>query len=312
MKPRFANLLPVCAALLVTAATFVAICTPAEATYDYRFDIATFCCPCSDPDQYFCQGQFDALNFVTTNGHVVAMGSDAHRAELNANGNFLACYYNSLNSPGYLQKTATQKADDIHNYDVANFTNTGVICTWIVINEISAGTWPDNQTYRTWVHDVVHRLKNTYGHKVILLSPFQTVAANDADWQAVSQDAYIAIECYLSGEELRQDGRTTIAQMKAWAETQYQASKNSYLARGISSTKLFLAEHYGQTFSGTGWGRAGTTTSTWTNCIIARCQAMHDVGFAGTVGYAWGSNPMGTGESYLISFEQAYASQPLP
>jgi hypothetical protein len=159
------------------------------------------------------------------------------------------------------------------------------------------------------VHDVVHRLKNTYNHKVILLSPFQTVSANAADWQAVSQDAYVAVECYLSGEELREDGRSSIADMQAWAETQYQASKNSYLNKGVPSSKLFLVEHYGQTFSGTGWGRAGTTTSTWKNCIRARCRAIKNVGFAGTLSYCWGCNGMGTGEQYLIEFEQTYASE---
>jgi hypothetical protein len=278
-----------------------------EAVYDNRFDIAVMCCNCGD--KHFCDGQLNALNWVSPNGHVLAMGTDTYRSTVNGNGNFIAAYYDTLNDPGYLQRTATQKADDIHQYCVDRFTNTGVITTWIVINEISAGTWPNNQTYRTWVHDVVHRLKNTYNHKVILLSPFQTVSANAADWQAVSQDAYVAVECYLSGEELREDGRSSIADMQAWAETQYQASKNSYLNKGVPSSKLFLVEHYGQTFSGTGWGRAGTTTSTWKNCIRARCRAIKNVGFAGTLSYCWGCNGMGTGEQYLIEFEQTYASE---
>jgi hypothetical protein len=279
----------------------------ARAVYDYRFDIAVMCCNCGD--KHFCDGQLAALNWTSPNGHVLAMGTDTYRATVNGAGNFIAAYYDTLNNPGYLLRTATQKADDIHQYCVDRFTNTGVITTWIVINEISAGTWPNNQTYRTWVHDVVHRLKNTYNHKVILLSPFQTVSANGADWQAVSDDAYVTVECYLSGEELREDGRTSIAQMQAWAETQYQASKTSYLNRGVPSTKLFIAEHYGQTSSGTGWGRAGTTTSTWKNCIRARCRAIKNVGFAGTLSYCWGCNGLGTGEQYLIEFEQTYASE---
>ncbi|HVT28063.1 MAG TPA: hypothetical protein VHE81_08610 [Lacipirellulaceae bacterium] len=298
-----------CGRALLVVVSLLVFSTTAEAVYDYRFDLAVLCCNCGD--KHFCSGQLDALNWVSTNGHVLAMGSDAYRSTVNGNGNFIAAYYDTLNDPGYLQKTATQKADDIHQYCVDRYTSTGVITTWIVLNEISAGTWPNNQTYRTWVHDVVHRLKNTYGHKIILFSPFQTVASNDSDWQAVSADAYIGIECYLSGEELRQDGRSSIAQMQAWAETQYQASKNSYLNRGVSSTKLFIGEHYGQTVSGTGWGRAGTTTSTWTNCIRARCRAIKNVGFAGSISYGWGDNAMGTGDSYLIQFEQTYASEPM-
>ena len=109
------------------------------------------------------------------------MGSDAHRPEIKTNGNFLAAYYNDLNT-GWTTMTGTQKADDIeNNYIIANFTSTGVKTTWVILNEISAGTWPGNQTYRTWVGDLVARLKNTYGHSVILLSPFPNPGANDAD-----------------------------------------------------------------------------------------------------------------------------------
>jgi hypothetical protein len=307
MQRRNRSSRPTWRILPLIAIALGALSTAAKAVHDNRFDIAVMCCNCGD--KHFCNGQLNALNWATPNGHVLAMGTDAHRATVNGNGNFIAAYYDTLNDPGYLQRTATQKADDIRQYVVDRFTNTGGITTWIVINEISAGTWPNNQTYRTWVHDVVHRLKNHYGHKVILLSPFQTVSSNSADWQAVSDDAYIGIECYLSGEELRQDGRTSIAQMQAWAETQYQASKTSYLNRGVSSTKLFLTEHYGQTTAGTNWGRSGTTTSTWKNCIRARCRAIKNVGFAGTLSYCWGCNTMGTGEQYLIEFEQTYASE---
>lgn len=288
----------------VVVATFT---SDALAVHDNRFDIAVMCCNCGD--KHFCTGQLNALNWASPNGHVLAMGTDAHRSTVNANGNFIAAYYDTLNDPGYILRTATQKADDIHQYCVDRYTSTGVVTTWIVINEISAGTWPGNQTYRTWVHGVVHRLKNTYGHKIILLSPFQTVSANDTDWQAVSEDAFIGVECYLSGEELRQNNRTSIAQMQAWAETQYQASKTAYVNHGVPSTKVFLTEHYGQTTSGTGWGRSGTTTSTWENCIRARCRAIKNVGFAGTLSYCWGCNAMGTGEQFLIQFEQAYASE---
>jgi hypothetical protein len=309
MKRWFASSRPPWGMLLTAAAVLGSLTRVAEAVYDYRFDLAVMCCTCGD--KYFCPAQLDALNWVSSNGHVLPMGTDTYRSTINGNGNFIAAYYDTLNNPGYLQKTATQKADDIRAYVEDRYTNTGVITTWILLNEISAGTWPNNQTYRTWVHDVVHRLKNYYGHKVILFSPFQTVAAHNSDWQAVSADAFIAIECYLSGEELREDGRSSIAEMQAWAETQYQTSKNTYLNRGISSSKLFIAEHYGQTYSGTGWGRAGRTTGTWKNCIRARCRAIKNVGFTGTVSYGWGSNLMGTGEQYLVEFEEVYASEPM-
>lgn len=277
------------------------------AAYDNRFDLAVMCCNCGD--KRFCPAQLDALNWTSPNGHLLAMGSDADRATVNGKGNFIAAYYDTFNDPGYLLRTATQKADDIHQYCLDRYTSTGTITTWILVNEISSGAWPGTPAYRTWVSGVVSRLKNTYGHKVILFAPFQTVSQNDTDWTAVSANAFIAAECYLSGEELRQNGRSSIAEMQAWAETQYQACKDSYINHGVPSSKLFIAEHYGQTASGTGWGRAGVTTSTWENCIRARCRAIKSVGFSGTASYCWGCNGLGTGDSYLLQFEQAYASE---
>jgi hypothetical protein len=43
--------------------------------------------------------------------------------------------------------------------------------------------------------------------------------------------------------------------------------------------------------------------------IRARCRDIENVGFSGTLSYCWGCNAMGTGEQYLIQFEQAYASE---
>ena len=45
-----------------------------------------------------CQSQLDHLNFSTLNGHVIAMGSDAHRSDLLANGNVLGIYYDTLDT----------------------------------------------------------------------------------------------------------------------------------------------------------------------------------------------------------------------
>src|ERR1035441_6957858 len=58
-------------------------------TPDLKFDVMTFCCPCS-VDSHICQAQFDELNFPTINGHYIAMGTDAHRLDLATNGKALA------------------------------------------------------------------------------------------------------------------------------------------------------------------------------------------------------------------------------
>ena len=277
----------------------------ANAVFDKRFDIVTFCCPCQ-PDDHLCQPQFDHLNWVSTNGHMICMGTDTHRSEVNANGNFLGAYINDLNT-GYGSITGTQRADQIQQSLVSNFTNTGVITKWVILNEISAGLWPDTQAYRTWVTDVVKTLKNTYNHEVIVCSPFANPGQNNTDWQAVSSYAYIGVECYLSGQEINAHSNSV-----SWCQTQYQNSKNSYLARGVPSSQIYLVEHFGQTVTDTGWGRSGCSYAGWDNAINARSTAAHNVGFAGFVTFAWSKNAMLVSDTDLLHFEDTYRAKILP
>lgn len=284
-------------------------CLNASAVADRRFDIVTFCCPCS-PDDHLCQSQFDKLNWKTNasrpNGHFLAMGSDAHRTEIKTNGNFLAAYHNTLND-NWSTMTGAQKADEIENYIVGNFTSSGVKPTWVVLNEISAGNWPASQTYRTWVGDVCQRLKNTYNHEVIICAPFGNPGANNADWQRVASYAYIGVEKYLSGQDINASGNSV-----SWCQTQYQNSKNAYIARGVPTAKIYLVEHFGQTVSNTGWGRSGVSYAGWDNAINARSTAAKNVGFAGFVSFAWGKNAMLASDADLIHFEQTYTAKTLP
>src|SRR2546429_6641177 len=92
-----------CILALLTIAPFAGWATP-----DLKFDVFTF-------GDSMSQSEFDHLNFPTTNGHYIAMGSDAHRFELATNGNPLAIYYNTFND-GYSTNTAAQKAATIQNY----------------------------------------------------------------------------------------------------------------------------------------------------------------------------------------------------
>ena len=157
---------------------WVGLAGRAGATPDLKFDVVTFCCPCS-VDSHICQTQFDHLNFPTTNGHYLAMGTDAHRLELATNGNALAIYYNTFND-GYPTNSGDQQAALIDQYAVSGFTSTGPKPNWIVLNEISSSLWPSDATYRAWAGAVVHALKNTYGYNVILYAPFANPGANAA------------------------------------------------------------------------------------------------------------------------------------
>lgn len=268
-----------------------------------RFDVTTFCCPCMITD-HFCQPQFDVLNWVSNTGHYLAMGTDWKRKEVEGNGNLLAFYYNTLNT-GWTMMTGSQKADQIWNLASAGFP--GGLPQYFIINEISAGLWPNNPAYRTWVHDVMHALKNTYGVDPILASPFPNPGHNDADWQAVSEDAFIAIEQYLSGLEIQESGFS-----QEWCESQYRGSKQSYLNRGIPEGRLMLIEHFGQTTAVSAWGRAGVSYEEWDAAIAVRSGAARSVGFVGFLSYAWGRNAMEVSDEELIHFEETYRDQTFP
>src|SRR6185312_6457769 len=139
---------------------------------DLRIDVVTFCCDCTNSNSQMCQPQFDHLNFPSLNGHFLAMGSDSHRTDLQGNGNVLAIYYNNFSADwnNDTNVTAAQEAAAIDSYSISLFTSTGPKPNWIILNEISAGTWPVNQTYRTWVASVAGLLHTNYGYTVIVFS----------------------------------------------------------------------------------------------------------------------------------------------
>ncbi len=277
----------------------------ASAAPDLKFDVVTFCCNCA-PDDSMCQSQFDHLNFPATNGHFIAMGSDAHRLELATNGNALAIYYDTLNV-GSSTNSADQQASNINYYAVSGFTSLGPRPDWIVLNEISSGNWPSDATYRAWVRGVIHALKATYGYNVIIYSPFPNPGANGADWQALANDAYIGIENYLSGAEIQSHAFSV-----SYCQSQYQSSISSYTALGVPRAKLMLGEHFAQTTSGTGWGRSGVSSNDWDTAISVRSQAAQNVAFTGYLTYAWSKNAMLVSEDELIHFEDTYRTNLLP
>jgi hypothetical protein len=295
--------------LLLALSLFASFFTIAErclATPDLRIDVVTFCCNCSNGSQ-MCQSQFDHLNFPSLNGHYLAMGTDAHRADLQSNGNVLAIYYNNFNADWDTNVTAVQEAAAIDTYSVSQFTTTGPKPNWIILNEISAGNWPGNQTYRTWVSSVVGLLHTNYGYTVVLFAPFTNPANNPADWQAVAANAYIAIENYLSGQEIMAQGFSV-----SWCQSVYQSSIPSYNSVGVPTSDLILGEHFGQTLSGSGYGRSGVSSNDWTSAINARSQAIRNCNYPGFIGYAWDKDNMDVSTNEMISYEDIYASNLLP
>jgi hypothetical protein len=293
--------------LLMVAALFSVGCSASVAALMNRFDVVTFCCGCPVENR-LCEPQFDALNWPAANGHYLAMGSDAYRAQIVAHGNGLAIYYNVFND-GCAKMTAAEKAAVIEKYAQTLFAKTGPRPQWIILNEISAGLWPTNAAYRQWAVNVVATLKNKYKFSVILCAPFARPGAHSNDWQAVAANANIGIECYLSGKAIKAHGFST-----NWCETQYRISKEKYLRLGVPADRLFLAEDFSNTedVPKCTWGRAGVSREDWNRTIAVRSTAIHEVGFAGFMSYAWSKNKLKAPADDLIQFEKTYKNQTLP
>ena len=276
-----------------------------RANPDLRFDVAWFCCPCY-PTNHLCEPQFDQLNISSPNGHFMAMSTDEHRSTINSNGNVIAMLYNTFDDGGWATNTGVQAAALIDQWANANFKNTGSLPQWLILNEISSGTWPTNQSYRTYVTDAVHALVHTYGYKVIIYAPFPNPGANSSDWQLLQADAYIAVENYLSGLEIQNNGFSV-----SWCQSQYQSSITSYGNLGVSKSRLMLGEHFGQTISDS-WGREGVSSNDWISAITVRSEAAANIGFPGYLSYAWYSDLMQVPDAELLTDEATYAAISLP
>ena len=105
-------------------------------------------------------------------------------------------------------------------------------------------------------------------------------------------------------------GGTNYASRLAWAESQYQVSKDRYGALGVDQSRLFLGEDFSNNGSGNTFGRGGLSSSAdWDTAIQIRQDAIYNVGFAGYLAYAWGGNPLGITEAEQLEHEYYYRSR---
>jgi hypothetical protein len=293
--------------IIIAAIVFFITFSTFAAPLPNRFDVVTF--NCGGPvEDHFCESQFDIINWRAADGHYLAMGSDEHRAQITARGNGLAIYYDVFND-GSEKVTAAQKAASIEAYAQSRFTKTGPRPNWLILNEISAGKWPADAAYRKWVADVISILHNQYKFSVVLCAPFQRPAAHAEDWQAIATNAYIGIECYLSGKAIKEHGFST-----NWCEAQYRAAKDKYTHLGVPFDHLFLVESFANTEDAADrpWGRQGVSLEDWDKAIAVRSAALHTVGFPGFISYACSKNRMKVSDEELIHFESIYKAQVLP
>ena len=305
-------------AALSIAGLSLIIVSPLHAATDLRFDYTSF-------ESTFQQPHFNVLNYPSINGNYMMTSTDNHRPEMVANNNQLAEFYNWLTDRYSEQtvKNGAAAADVINTYTVNNSTNNGPRPTWLVLNEISSSLWtanpgaPSLSTYRTWLMDCVTRLTTHHGYKVVTLAPFQNPGQNNASWQALSaiRDSYIGIECYLSGPEVWAGG-TDYDSRREWAESQYAASKQSYLNRGVPADRLFVTEHFANNATHTDsgvpiqWGRNNmASASDWDQVIMIRQDAIYNVGFDGFLAYNWGGNGMGVTQAEQLQHEYYYRTR---
>jgi len=269
-----------------------------------RFDIATFCCPCQ-PDDHFCQDQFEPLLYQDANHHYLAMGTDEHRSDIESSGNTLAIYNDNLDA-GWPNMTAYAAVQQYVKTIYKNFNTTGPVPQWVCLNELSTDLWENNQTYRTWVGDWVANI-SALGFNPITYSPFSTPGYNAADWERLALYSYIAVENYISGYVIQQGGFSVFQ-----CEQIYNSSVKSYNNVGVKKSRLILTEHFGQTLNGTNWGRSGVDSDSWIEAIQIRSQAAINLNFAGYSTYAWAFDEMLVSDTELELYEEVYGEMPLP
>jgi hypothetical protein len=279
---------------------------------DLRFDVAT-------EDANFGDTLWGYLNFETTNGHYLCQSSDGMRDDINDAGNSISFYYNDLETDWESGDfNGDQEADNIVDYWYSGSTTD--VPQYVVLNELNQANWENNPsknfngnvvTYRNWLIGCVTRLNSLYTESVVLFiaDGERNPTGNASAWVSLSNHCYFAIEGYLSGSLVKSHGFSV-----SWCQSQYQSYINSFHALGVPDSKLFLAEHYGQTTaaSGDNFGRTGLSHDDWITAIQARCTAIHNISPKGYISYGWQNNDMNSPDSSRIDFENAYAAKTLP
>lgn len=282
------------------------------------FEVGGFRCPAgvavcpSTSEQCICQTEQDHLDSVrvmadgSVEGHYMVLGGDTRRGEVEAMGNRLAVNINELNTDW--ETGAATRANAMMAWARRQFP--GGVPQWFLLNEISRGAWTDTSErgarYRRYVGEVARELSEVHGRRVVVFSPFfrpgfdGRFLYHDA-WATIGRYAYVGVENYLSGENIRAHGFS-----ESYCRARYQQSVTSYGALGVPRNRLMLAEHFGSTRAGITWGRAGVSLDDWLHAIRVRTRAQHAVPVAGYIGYAWAWNTDGRPSSERIAAMDAY------
>ncbi|MCC6875603.1 MAG: hypothetical protein IT378_14955 [Sandaracinaceae bacterium] len=254
-----------------------------------------------------CQADFDHQNYARVmpdgerKGHVVVVSTDRRREEIRGMGNQGAHYVNTMND-GW-ERGASARAGELMRE--AQQAWGGGPPRWFLLNEISAGTWVRTDAtgarYRRYVAELARHLSQQHGRRVIVFAPFARPGRNGADWRALAEHAYVGVEGYLSGADIRNNGFSI-----AWARREYQSMIDAYGRLGVRPSRLVMTEHFGHTRAGVGRGRSGLSLADWRRAIDARSRAASQLSVFGHASYAWGFNQMGASNEDRFALADLY------
>ncbi len=267
---------------------------------------------CGDPTRCLCPALHDRL--LEGPKHYVSIGELEGIERVRNAGHRPAFYVNKLNAGwdgsdvSWRNSSPADRAEHIWQSMLDECACTDqAVPRWVVLNELARTPWRDEDAYRPWVAGVVEHLSRVRGRKVLLASPYKFPSGHDHWWTKIQKHAYIGVEGYLSGERVIEQLDNQVAPIRA----EYQRMKDAYVARGVRPERLFLVEHFGQTSSGTDFGRAGIPAWKWHKVIAHRAAAAKGM-FAGFVSYGWKGNDMRESDDVRASFMETYLQQDLP
>jgi hypothetical protein len=295
---------------------------------DLRFDVATVNNNGNDTD-WFGTSQLPALNFPSANGHNIEQGGTAEQSLIQAKGNTLGVYYDTFDnffqdSANATQPSAATVVSTIQSWIKSHFGGSTETNAWLVLNEVSDTTWTDTtkasdgntlgNDYRTWLLSAISAL-HTAGYNNIILYVPNSVANNSASykstWASITANAYVGDEAFIDGQVVVADNFSVSA-----LQASYQTMFNSWTqTAGVSASRLIAGEDFSvnQYAAATYWGADGISGTQWEAAIEARDLAIHNIPFAGFIGYAWDKDAQATGNATIdlanqLAYEKAYAS----
>lgn len=260
-------------------------------------------------DQCFCPNDFARnayfVDGTPRRGHLVGVAGNWSSDYLWGLGNRPAYYVNAVNEDW--RQGGVARADAI--VAEASKAFEGKPPKWFLLNEISRNAWmnqgDDGRKYRKFLADLVKRLHVHHQRKVILFSPFWRPGIQPghsaADWKAIAANAYIGVENYLSGAEIKAAGFS-----QSWCRDRYQESLTWYGRMGVGAGRIVMTEHFAQTKAGQEWGRAGVSIAEWTRAIRVRTAAAKSLPVFGFASYAWSFNQMHASNADRREFQDVY------